>query len=473
MTIYYVGPGGNDGNSGLTWALRKLTINGAEDVPVVAGDIIYVGPGVYRETLTVDVSGGAGNHIVYIADVTGENTDDVGGIVRITGSDNDQTVTRAYCINASSKNYRTFRGFFIDTTTNWMININGCNNWILEDFNIQGGDHTNAYFFIQNDCSSIIIRRCYFNGGHYSGKFVQFYDAAAQRDSTDCLVENCIFDGMATGIHTTRYGGITIKYCIFRHNFVAVRLAIALNPGQTVNAYNCILYGDQNGFHSDPAVGDLIEDYNTIFVESVARNNVATGSHSVAYPPLFTPDVLFDGIVVPFNPFTGLSEWSQVSRRMDAYDDPMWGVHTGISVIEDDLFEIYRPTGVSLQSWGAVQLREGERETGTKRTGDASINLDSAGDHQLFVPVTNISTTFEVYVYREAGYEGLAPQMILRQPGQEDEVVTDTGASGAWNQLTKTITPAADPPYVCVILRSHNTALAGNFDVFFDDLDVS
>ena len=78
MTTRYVGPGGNDANSGLTWALRKLTLNGVEDTPVVAGDEIVVGPGVYRETLTVDVSGAAGSPITYTADVTGQRTDGVG-----------------------------------------------------------------------------------------------------------------------------------------------------------------------------------------------------------------------------------------------------------------------------------------------------------------------------------------------------------------------------------------------------------
>ena len=63
MTTRYVGKGGDDANSGLTWALRKLTLNGAEDTPVVAGDTVYVGAGTYRELLTYDVSGGAGTPI--------------------------------------------------------------------------------------------------------------------------------------------------------------------------------------------------------------------------------------------------------------------------------------------------------------------------------------------------------------------------------------------------------------------------
>src|SRR3990167_11457332 len=112
MTTRYVGAGGSDANSGLTWALRKLTLNGVEDTPVVAGDLVYVGPGTYSELLTVDVSGTAGNPIEYRGDYLGQNTDGVGGVVRVTGSDNDQTATRANCIAAgAARNYRTFTRF--------------------------------------------------------------------------------------------------------------------------------------------------------------------------------------------------------------------------------------------------------------------------------------------------------------------------------------------------------------------------
>ena len=42
MATLYVGPGGNDTNNGLSWANRRLTLNGIEDKPVVAGDTVYV-----------------------------------------------------------------------------------------------------------------------------------------------------------------------------------------------------------------------------------------------------------------------------------------------------------------------------------------------------------------------------------------------------------------------------------------------
>jgi hypothetical protein len=49
-------------------------------------------------------------------------------------------------------------------------------------------------------------------------------------------------------------------------------------------------------------------------------------------------------------------------------------------------------------------------------------------------------------------------------------VVTDSGASGQWNQLTATLTPTGKPPYMVVELVSNNTATSGNFKVYFDDL---
>jgi hypothetical protein len=89
MATYYVGIGGNDSNDGTSWSSRKLTLNGAEDIPVAAGDTVYVGPGTYREMLTCDVGGSDGSPITYIGDYDGSHTDGVGGIVRISGSDDD------------------------------------------------------------------------------------------------------------------------------------------------------------------------------------------------------------------------------------------------------------------------------------------------------------------------------------------------------------------------------------------------
>ena len=58
-----------------------------------AGDTAYVGPGLYREKVTVANSGTAQERITFIADSTGEHTGDPPGVVMIAGADPvDETI---------------------------------------------------------------------------------------------------------------------------------------------------------------------------------------------------------------------------------------------------------------------------------------------------------------------------------------------------------------------------------------------
>ncbi|MGD8499005.1 MAG: hypothetical protein PVJ86_00065 [Phycisphaerales bacterium] len=465
MTTYYVGPGGNDGNSGLTWALRKLTLNGAEDVPVVAGDTVYVGPGVYREMLTVDVSGGAGTEITYIGDVTGVNTDDVGGIVRITGSDNDQTAVRNYCITADAKDYRIFRGFFMDTTSLAVIySSGGSDDWTIEDCIIYREDAQQG-IYVFGTSADWIIRRCIVTAGPYAGG-IQFREDAGIANAGH-LVENCIVN-VQHGYCIISYevGGIDIRNCWLR-GYRGVSVAVALPGGYTaIDVNNSILDRCTTGVYAQ-VLGEIVENYNTFWGNQTNRTNVNVGGNSVTYPPLFVPPILFSGASqvggFEFPWWYGeLSEWSQI-RAITGTNEPT-----------EDLRGFTRPTTASKCSWGPLQFADMERETGTTRgASTASLCLHDAGRHQIWVPMENSSTTVSIYVYREANYAGVLPQMVLRQPGQADRTTTDVGAAGGWNQLTDTWTPAVTPPYVIVELVSNNTAGAGNYATFFDDLTIS
>ncbi len=85
--IYYVRQTvGDDTQDGLSpqnaWQSLGMLENAMQ-----AGDTAYVGPGLYREQITVVNSGTAEHPITYIADSTGEYTGDPPGIVMITGAD--------------------------------------------------------------------------------------------------------------------------------------------------------------------------------------------------------------------------------------------------------------------------------------------------------------------------------------------------------------------------------------------------
>lgn len=288
MTTYYVGPGGNNGNVGTSWAQRKLTLNGAEDIPVAAGDTVYVGPGTCRELLTVDVAGSAGNPITYIGDYTGANTDGVGGEVRVTGSDNDQTATRAQCVNApNARSYRTFRGFVFDTVTGSAINIQASSqNWIIEDCVFPPNNQTNAQIALTGTGTGHTLRRCLF---YNRGAAINFTHSATV-DNTGQLVENCIFVGSGSangyGVRIDRVGGGTIKNCIFLGGEQGVRVQTALTAAQKWDVNNCLLSLTNTALQAT-ALGEIVEDYNNLWGNATDRSTVNTGANSKTYPPLW------------------------------------------------------------------------------------------------------------------------------------------------------------------------------------------
>lgn len=458
MTTYYVGSGGNDGNNGTSWATRKLTLNGAEDVPVAAGDTVYVGPGVYRELLTCDVSGTAGNPITYIGDVTGEHTDGIGGIVRITGSDNDTTATRANCVTASGKNYRTFRGFTFDLTSAALVsNGSSCSNWIVE--HCAFGDGASNAYSSNTAGNDITIQSCVFYGVRATHAVI-YLNAGSARDNSNILIQNCLFLFSGTAIQDARIGGVVVKNCTFLGCNRHIQVSSALTVGQTLTANNNIFAGAQYRSLESTTSGELAENYNAFYGNATDRTTTGTGANSVAYPPLLLPPTLLAGIRYPWQ-FGNLSEWSALRAL------------AGTGMAADGLFGVARPATDGKKSWGAVQYVEPRRDTGTKRTGAASVKLPDAGRHQIFVPTANVSTVFSCYVYWGADYAGTKPQLVVKQPGQSDTTVTATGSAGNWEQLTTTLTPAASPGYCVVELVSNNTTTSGTYATYFDDLTVA
>lgn len=316
MTTYYVGAGGNNANAGTSWALRKLTLNGAEDIPVAANDTVYVGPGVYRETLTCDVSGAAGQPITYIGDYTGANTDGVGGVVRITGSDNDQTAARANCITDNGKSYRTFRGFACDGVAiagnSYIMDFAGSpTNIIVEQCYFSGASHDTAYGirFDGDTQGTCTVRNCIFTPPMYSA--IAFNNTSAV-DNAGHVIENIIAYGCMNSfaILANYVGGVTIRNSFFMNLYHI--LAQNLSAGQVVTVNNCIIVSGSFGVIAG-AAGMLVEDYNCFYGTITPRTNVAAGANSNTY--LWLPDTrwFFETVgggdmVTPFD----LSAWSRL-----------------------------------------------------------------------------------------------------------------------------------------------------------------
>lgn len=453
MTTYYVGGGGSNANAGTSWALRKADLNGAEDVPVVAGDTVVVGAGTYREFLTCDVSGSSGNPITYVADVDGHLTDGVGGVVRVTGSDNDQTSARTVNFSVSTRNFRTFRGFMID-----MASVNGITgsgtDVIFEDC-VFGTSAAAPVLVSGSGQARWTFRRCLMPDGTPTDG-IQFTHTSTV-DNAAHVIENCVLRCRGACVASTRVGGITVNHCTLTGGR-GVRVLTAITVGQFVTVNNCIICGCSTAGVQSTAAAEVAENYNTFFGNTADRTTTSTGANSIAYPPLFAVPVLLAGYRMPL-PVAGMLSFDSPVKRI-----------AGTSMSSDTLYGMARPATDSKKSWGAVQYPEVSREVTTVRTGAASLRIGEAGRHQVYKEATNASTTVSVYVRWETDYTGTKPQMVIKQPGQSDITITATGSAGSWELLTNTWTPAASPGYIVIELVSNNTATSGSFAVFFDDL---
>jgi hypothetical protein len=230
MATYYVGKGGSDGNNGTTWALRRLTVDAAENIPVAAGDTVYIGPGSYEVNgvvLTCDVSGSSGSPITYIGDVTGQNTDGIGGIVRLASTSNNTSGAASDTVAVGARTYRTFRGltFGGTGTSNYCINFTtGSTNLIVEDCSF--AEASLAIYGPSLAANPVLtVRRCVFLNLNGLGVYL----GASSNLATTVTIENCIFafskyNTNGAGVQIHYLSGVTVKNCVFDFTIVFLNI---------------------------------------------------------------------------------------------------------------------------------------------------------------------------------------------------------------------------------------------------------
>jgi hypothetical protein len=392
-------------------------------------------------------------------------------VVRITGSDDDESITRDYCIYngddwgdgpVAGFNYRSFRGFAMDGA--W-VNITLCaaSNVVVEDCVFADYPSLSLiedYGITDTPCSNVTMRRCL---SSMAAGQTALYIGYQQTLGGTVIVENCVVTG-GSGIAYVYNGfNVTINACTILGTFFGVVHHCDPSSGAAIAVTNSVFAGSLSTAFTTLLLvtGLILEDYNTLWANNNDRAGVTTGAHSDGLLPGLRSMSLVSGYKLPHDFFSVLP-WSSLGQVL--------GTHSP----GHDFYGILRPTTASKVSRGAVQYQPVVRNTAIKRTGASSLELTDAGRTQMFVPTTNTSTTISVYVYRGPDYTGVLPQLIIKQPGQPDRTTLDTGNVETWNLLTDTFTPAAVPSYVVVELVSENSAAAGaTVYALFDDLVVS
>ncbi len=295
MPIYYCdGIAGNDVWSGLAPVWNgvdgpKATLNGCEDVPITAGSLVHVRPTNYRELLTVDVNGVAGQVIEYRGDYAGLIWANPTGIVpRITGSNNDIAAFRASCISATTKSYRTFTNFILDTVTLRVIELlTGCTNITIDKcYALNAPLGSNLIYTDDANQSTIIISNCLLDGSS-TGAYGIYFTHTVTVSNAGHIIQNCVLRGGGNGysIGSVRVGGITVKNCYLTRGNGGIRVVTALAVGQTITVNNCIFESVAYALYAT-ALGQIMEDFNNFWNVSAPRTNVAVGANSLAYPTM-------------------------------------------------------------------------------------------------------------------------------------------------------------------------------------------
>lgn len=460
MATYYVGAGGNDSNNGTTWALRKLTLNGAENIPVAAGDTVYVGAGTYRETLVCDVSGSSGNPITFVGDVTGKNTDGIGGEVRVTGIDSDTTgaFVRTRALDIGDRSYRDWYGFSLDgctTASDGLAYINTGTNIRFYDCKFSYSGRHGIYSLTGTNITAL---RCIFVG--IQDACINFSSSTAVANGNH-LVQSCYFGKYKNfGIRSGKCGGITVQACHFAGRGNGVEVATALEVGYTAIQVNggCIFESCGTALKA-LATGEIVEDYNNFNDTCLTkRSNVSTGANSVDYPAFTALPLLVNGYRAD-EPHTGqLAPYSPLLRRSS-------------NSAHMDIFGLARPATNSKASWGVAQTADYQYDATETYLGEPTLKLNDAGRVQFEITVVSgESITVSVWAKRGANYAGTAAQMVIKEPGVADNTTTESGTLGAWNNLSRTFTPAFGR--IVVELVSNNTATSGSYQVNFGKLQV-
>jgi hypothetical protein len=502
MAVYYVRKTGNNSNAGTSPGAAFLTIAKLLQT-LTAGDVGYIGAGVYRESgLNFTNNGSAGNVITVEGDLDGTKTGDR-GLVRITASADDSAYTNSHVFNVTRK-YLTLRKLWMDMSSsdcfvattgfaaNEHITIEDC--WIT---NCRG-------YGIFNAGQNAIVRNCRIwelrNGN------IAIYCDSENNLVERNIIENIYGGGVACGIRCTIGTETTIRNNLIRNIDAAGGAPDAgilvvgqdngeggAELGQTVNIYNNTIERVKGGGanasygvrieYADVAnvYNNVIQDINSdagssMYGVSALDCNTVNENYNT-YQRIGTSNVNgFTGggnsktkyaVYVP--PLPSDSNYF-LPAQSEAYDA---GTSSGAPT--NDLMNNPRPGAFGYDMGAFEKQGEIKKETTTVDVTPASC-IEGAGYVDFKVAVRSGQTyTFSAKMTRNSSYgAGTQPKLEIIDPelGMSGSV-SFTGSADTYQTCsipTADTTPSADG---VIILRFSSFGTATAAKAFIDSIIVS
>jgi hypothetical protein len=483
---------GNNSSNGTSAATAWLTLGKVFNTgsPVAAGDTVYVGAGVYREsTVSSVINGSSGSRITVIGDVEGAYTGDAGDVVWSAYSTSATTTPANQCLKTMGTDYITLRHFIFAGGASGSVGqcIDAYTSaysrgWNIEECVFIGGRHaTEACIYLRVPFATAAdwtIDRCTFVcPNNVAVLVVADTGTGADYDMNIVIQNSVLVNGYvyldASGASANKGGGLVLKNSTVFGAFYGMRVVTA-NISTTVPslAYNNLFWGMDNGLIATTS-GQITEDYNLFAAISTPRSNVSTGTHSVAG----SSAIATYEIAMPF----GLETWtSRIPRPWftPVSGSPLLGFGNQAGAPTVDHTNKPRPAGGASTSNGIGALERHDtaaKETGTTDAGGVGISISGPGDHSFLIPVDATSTTITIRGRYDTNHGTTTkPRAVLLASdaiGVATQTVTMTAAVDTWETLTfAAFTPSAAG---VVEIRLENRASAGNGLAFFDSWTVA
>jgi len=301
MATYYVATYGSNSNNGTSpstpWLKISFAIGAASGTNpgLVAGDTVWIAPGVYRETLSAALpydggSGTVGNQINIKGDplATQAWTATTAGVVRWTVFPTDTTnpTTGWRQLIATSKNYINWESIYFDTwTSGYTIALTTCRGWTFTKCVFSVVQLNNQIFQMTNTAGTpydFTLDRCVLLSA-------QCFSVTAERHTStydvninikDCIFLGCPPTGQAMVFTQSGTGsdgnGVKIHNCHFQGFDSQTIYISSTNTTHPSIVKNCVLIrGNIFGATS----GAVVQTYNRLI--TVTLQNTATSVTSV------------------------------------------------------------------------------------------------------------------------------------------------------------------------------------------------
>ena len=261
MATYYVRTDGSNANTGTgpatgqAWQTVQYALTNATLTTGV--NYIYIAPGVYRESLTLNITPTSSNTLVISGDPTAAQFSGVTqGVVRLTNFVTDTAnPTSSRVFFASSKSYFTLENLFIDglhnsgpfdsgivqASNSTYVTIRKCSVVNTSTVTFAGG----AYISVSSNDTNVVIERSYFQS---NVPLMIEMPTSGTVYNPQVMIRNCHMVGTACGIfiggigtNTSTSNGVNVYNCTLIAPAIVFRMATS-NTATKTTLYNTLRY---------------------------------------------------------------------------------------------------------------------------------------------------------------------------------------------------------------------------------------